>query len=131
MSDVLYLSLIKEWFYAIVFGDKREEYREINPYWLKRLFKPANRNAALYWDSLFGKYVYETKYKLFMANVRSAIKHGDIVPKDYRYVEFSLGYPKKDDTERRKRYKIEGLYIGFGHPTWGAPAERVFIIGFE
>lgn len=33
----LYLSLKKEWFNLIDSGDKREEYREIKPYWEKRL----------------------------------------------------------------------------------------------
>ena len=130
MSEVLYLSLIKEWFYAIVFGNKREEYREINPYWLKRLYEPTIELSRAKWDALFGKRVYENTYSLFMANVRMAIKNGYIKPKDYKYVEFALGYPKKDDAERRKRYAVKEISIGFGHPTWGAPTKRVFIIRF-
>ena len=130
-SEVLYLPLIKEWFDAIVYGDKRQEYRMINSFWLKRLYEPTNRNAALYWDSLFGKKVYENKYNLFLANVRTAIRHGDIRPKDYNYVEFTLGYPRKDDTERRKRYKIKEIIMGVGLSKWGAPDCEVFIIRFD
>jgi len=35
--EVLHLTLKKKWFDMILYGDKREEYREIKPYWKKRL----------------------------------------------------------------------------------------------
>ena len=34
---ILYLPLKKKWFDMIVSGIKKEEYREINEYWTKRL----------------------------------------------------------------------------------------------
>ena len=34
----LHLILFKEWFYQILEGKKKIEYREIKPYWTKRLF---------------------------------------------------------------------------------------------
>jgi len=34
---VLYLTLKKKWFDMIVSGEKKEEYREMKPYWHKRL----------------------------------------------------------------------------------------------
>jgi len=34
----LYLILYKEWFYQILEGKKKIEYRDITPYWTKRLF---------------------------------------------------------------------------------------------
>ena len=38
MSEkVLHLTLKKKWFWMIVSGEKKEEYREIKPYWIKRL----------------------------------------------------------------------------------------------
>jgi hypothetical protein len=36
-EKILYLSLKKEWFDLIKAGVKREEYREMKPYWEKRL----------------------------------------------------------------------------------------------
>lgn len=36
-GSVLHLTLKKEWFDMIASGEKREEYREIKPYWIKRL----------------------------------------------------------------------------------------------
>lgn len=37
MSKILYLTLKKQWFDLINSGIKTEEYREIKPYWIKRL----------------------------------------------------------------------------------------------
>jgi len=34
---VLHLTLYRQWFYMIDSGLKKEEYREIKPYWIKRL----------------------------------------------------------------------------------------------
>lgn len=34
---ILHLTLKKKWFDMIIRGDKKEEYREIKPYWDKRL----------------------------------------------------------------------------------------------
>ena len=36
---ILHLTLKKQWFDMIKSGEKREEYREIKPYWNKRLNK--------------------------------------------------------------------------------------------
>jgi hypothetical protein len=33
---IIDLPLKKEWYYMIESGEKREEYREIKPYWIKR-----------------------------------------------------------------------------------------------
>lgn len=37
--EILHLTLKKKWFDMILSGEKKEEYREIKPYWLKRLSK--------------------------------------------------------------------------------------------
>lgn len=36
---ILHMTLKKKWFDMIFFGEKTEEYREIKPYWIKRLSK--------------------------------------------------------------------------------------------
>lgn len=41
--SVLYLTLKSKWFDMIASGEKKEEYREIKPYWVKRL--TAHNNA--------------------------------------------------------------------------------------
>jgi len=37
--NILHLTLKKKWFDMIASGEKREEYREMKPYWHKRLNK--------------------------------------------------------------------------------------------
>ena len=37
MEKILHLTLKKKWFDLIKSGEKKEEYREIKPYWTKRL----------------------------------------------------------------------------------------------
>ena len=37
--NILNLTLKKKWFDMILSGEKKHEYREIKPYWTKRLFK--------------------------------------------------------------------------------------------
>lgn len=39
MTRILHLTLMKKWFDLIAAGKKKIEYREIKPYWIKRLSK--------------------------------------------------------------------------------------------
>lgn len=39
MRKILCLAVSKKWFDLIASGEKREEYREIKPYWLKALVR--------------------------------------------------------------------------------------------
>jgi hypothetical protein len=38
---ILHLTLTKKWFALIASGEKLEEYRELKPYWAKRLTEPG------------------------------------------------------------------------------------------
>lgn len=44
---ILELPLKKEWYNMIESGEKREEYREIKPYWQNRLALYDNRNELV------------------------------------------------------------------------------------
>lgn len=39
---ILHLTLKKKWFDMISSGEKKQEYREIKPYWMSRLFATKN-----------------------------------------------------------------------------------------
>lgn len=39
---ILHLTAKKKWYDMVLYGDKREEYREIKPYWTIRLMKRFN-----------------------------------------------------------------------------------------
>ena len=99
----LTLSLKKQWFDMIKAGVKKEEYREVNSYWIARLV------AAM---------VPFTGTVLSFTNF-------------YRIV-FTLGYPKSDDTERRLVFKNPNIRIGNGRHEWGAePNKLYFVITWE
>lgn len=99
---ILELPLKKEWYNMIESGEKREEYREIKPYWSKRF---VGFDAPL----LSHRYGYQ---------------HANV--KGYTHVRFRYGY-----TKRTMLYKIDEIIIERGNPYWGAPEYPVFIIKFH
>lgn len=52
VEKILHLTLMKRWFDEILVGTKKVEYREIKPYWTKRLFeengKPKHYDFVLF-----------------------------------------------------------------------------------
>lgn len=107
----LHLPLKAKWYEMIESGEKTEEYREIKPYWEKRLVD-------------YKAVVEDYKRLVFRRYVLGA--HNDICgeyPRGYTHVKFSYGY-----TKRTMTFEIESITIGKGKPEWGAPAEEVFII---
>ena len=111
MKNTLHLPLKKQWYEMIESGIKTEEYREIKPYWEKRL---VDYKAVVedYKRLVFRRYVLGV--------------HNDICreyPRGYTHVKFSYGYTKHTMT-----FEIKEITIGKGKPEWGAPKENVFII---
>ena len=98
----LTLSLKKKWFDMIKAGVKKEEYREINRYWIARLVALIVPPDTVLCFTNFDRLV------------------------------FTLGYPKADDTERRLVFKNPKIRIGTGNPEWGAePRRQYFVITWE
>lgn len=104
-KKVLTLSVKKEWFDKIVSNEKKEEYREIKPYWVARLFYDR-----------FGK----LSPKMVKELAGSIAKYGDtehfeakngievsFVP--YTHVLFINGY---GDDKPRIEKEIMGITIG-------------------
>lgn len=104
MMKPLYLVLKPEWYDMIEQGIKLEEYRELTPYWVKRL------TTLKYGFLLFShRYSYEP-----------------IPFKAFDKVTFQRAYPKNPP---RMTFEVKGMEYGFGNPAWGAPTDRkVFII---
>jgi hypothetical protein len=99
-TRILHLSLKEKWFCMIVSGEKKEEYREMNDYWKKRLVESEGN-----------------------------LIEPDITFKRYDVIEFTWGYPKADDTEKRKQFVCNGIEIKEGKTSWGAePGKRYYVI---
>ena len=122
-KNVLTLTVSKEWFDMIVAGEKAEEYREIKPYWVARLFKNNSnivdvRNLA---SALAGRTDLLKKY----------IDAQRIVLKQYTHVLFINGY-RKDSP----RVKKEIVSITIGKPKRGLCPDKwldteFFVIKFK
>lgn len=122
---ILHLTLTKQWFDMIESGEKTEEYREIKPYWIKRLLdcnypeeEPGENKVIphnIHYD------IFENCY------------HPDTVLKAYRCtfkkfdgVIFKNGY---SGGARMMSFKKVDISIGKGNPSWGAGnSEPVFVL---
>ena len=93
-KKVLTLTVRKKWFDMIVAGEKTEEYREIKPYWLRRITKDADGDYS-YIHTDDGKFVALT----LGSDFRSPCTH----------VLFVNGYRK--DSPRIEK-EIESITIG-------------------
>lgn len=92
-KKILTLTVSKQWFYKIVSGEKTEEYREIKPYWIKRL---VNQDA----DSGF--------IGLDEHGIKTVV-YGELEYIPYTYVRFAYGYAKNRPWIEKK---IESITIG-------------------
>lgn len=87
MKKVLYLAVSKKWFDLIASGKKREEYREIKPYWEKRLlnYKALKEYAE--------KNFKELHIKKYLFPHRTPIEDVcERFPAGFTHVRFTNGY---------------------------------------
>lgn len=113
MSKVLHLTLKKQWFDMILSGVKLEEYREIKPYWINRLYQ-INPTTVYEFENI--------------EELQHEISSG-YTPKcpfqNFTHITFRNGYAKE-----APQFTIEckGIRIGKGNADWGAPDTDVFIL---
>lgn len=104
-NKTLHLVLKKKWWNMIASGEKREEYREIKPHWLKRFCNPVTGCCK---DC---RVCYKT------------IPY-DYTVKDFIFVCFHLGY-----TNTTMTFQIREIVIDKGREEWGAePNKEYFVI---
>lgn len=126
---VLHLPLKGKWYRMIRSGEKPEEYREITPYWVKRLIdeRLVDRDgAARRWKlkDLPAKWYSEHVQQLIVD-----LSYGYAAFKPFTDVCFTFGYPKSGDEDRRMCRPIGEMVIGTGRPEWGAtPGKMYFVI---
>jgi hypothetical protein len=124
MANNLQLSLIKKWFYLTKSGEKKEDYREITPFWCNRLLlhdgKSKNKS---FWDNEF--------LKTF-----DAISFKNIVNENARGISFkpvnknvmTLGYPSIENRERYLYLEHLGIEISYGRSDWGANPNKLYFV---
>lgn len=105
---ILNLSLKKKWFQMIESGIKKEEYRELKPFWMRRIFDCPKGLSICVWNR---------------QRCSSCIRLCPMSARSFSHVRFRNGYTKQTMT-----FEIIDINIGFGNPTWGAPKDKVIII---
>lgn len=97
-------------------GIKKEEYREIKPYYEKRLLdyngiKLNRENIA------FKKYVLGINF--------DACKE---YPRGFEKLIICCGYPKKTDNEKIIEFEKPFIRFGIGKPEWGAEEGKQYFV---
>lgn len=117
----LQLSLKTKWFEMTKTGIKTEDYREITPYWQRRLYhctNDENKEAQCVIFQLDKEHIHNCKdcivglsyFKKFTTNT------------------VTLGYPKSGDTERIIKLEHKGIEIRTGNPEWGAEPDKLYFV---
>lgn len=96
-------------------GVKTEEYREIKPYWIKRLM--AHKDGYK-----IPEFMLEV-YSEHITTLKVLLSEDKLESIDFDSIKFSYGY-----TKRTMTFELERITIGKGRKEWGAPDNDVFII---
>lgn len=116
IGKTLHLTLKKKWFDMIASGEKKEEYREIKPYWVNRLTWHEHHEEVSCANSL---------KDALIADSESSYP-GGVFTTMYDTVTFRNGYSKN-----APKITLELLFITYGNakPEWsGEMSGKVFII---
>ena len=100
---ILYLTLKAKYYDMIESGFKTEEYRDIKPFWIKRLVECVD---------------YELGFGKLNATVRF---------KDFTHVTFARGghfHPSIPQIT----LELNGIEIGLGLPKWGAELDKEYFV---
>jgi hypothetical protein len=117
MPSCLRLSLKTKWFEMTKAGIKTEDYRDITPYWIKRLINPTDMDVTI-------------------EDVEYYLKGGELCMRKSNAFEvkkfttnvMTLGYPKSTDTERILVFEHKGIEIRTGNPEWGAEQDKLYFV---
>ena len=106
--NTLHLNLKSKWFDMILSGEKKEEYRDIKPYWHRFFRFYTGRCGDIF---PVGKLLFVIKSRYYFPE-RSVIC-------------FSNGYSKN----RRQMYvECSGLKIDYGKSEWGAADNIIYFV---
>lgn len=130
----LQLSLKKKWFEMTKAGIKTEDYREITPYWAKRLLlSHGNKLTDEYSDLEIEVLCEELNNTINCCGELD--EEVDFVLDNYYAVSkkidentMTLGYPKSGDSERILKLKHKGIEIRTGNPDWGAEPDKLYFV---
>lgn len=124
-SDTLHLILKQPWFGMTASGEKTEEYRELTPYWVRRLLAEVE-HVPFGENILHPVGLPKDCTAVIPENIKQLFLSGNLAAQPFKKVNFGHGYSKGRSSVT---LPIESITIGRGRPEWGAPRDRdVFII---
>ena len=118
----LNLNLIKQWFDLTLKGIKKEEYRDITPFWANRLLCMENGDilSKCYSNFTIERICWNLRcFKVLDYNsIEEVLTKFNIKFKEFEKTEFRNGYKSLDKVPR---FIIEnkGTTIGIGKEEWG------------
>ena len=119
----LQLSLKTKWFEMTKAGIKTEDYREITPYWEKRLF---DCEIGCTKSKFYGQCQEIIGVQVVNSFPCHNCEYGDL--KKFTQNTMTLGYPKSTDTDRIIRFEHAGIEIRTGNPEWGAEPNKLYFV---
>lgn len=114
----LQLSLKTQWFNLTKEGVKTEDYREINEYYFKRLFRTKEYEEI-------GEAINGMKQG---KSVESVGEWHLYFLKPFTHNVMALGYPSKTDTSRIITFEHAGIEIRTGNQLWGAEPDKLYFV---
>ena len=129
----LQLSLKTKWFEMTKAGIKKEDYREITPYWANRLFEKTEKyHSQAYWKGYLGQYGKDGTRSFYFYGFKNQESIDYILSthifKHFTTNTMTLGYPKNGDTQRIIQYEHAGIEIRTGNPEWGAEPNKLYFV---
>lgn len=115
MKKNLQMSLKTKWFEMTDQDGKTEDYREITPYWCKRLMLNFGKEEpTVFWKI----------YLMMWANVDNM----NFSFKEFDINTMTLGYPSKSDLSKIKVFQHAGIEIREGREEWGAEKGKIYFV---
>jgi len=127
----LQLSLKKQWFEITKSGVKTEDYREITPYWMRRLLyinlSQEHIESGVLDEFLIDLALINTDKKRH-ESVSDCLLYFNSKFKKFEANIMTLGYPKSTDSTRILKLEHKGIEIREGNPEWGAEKGKLYFV---
>jgi len=110
----LKLTLKRQWYDLIKSGAKKEEYREIKPYWIGRLFTFDDHFDC---DCICEIHADMQNINKHFDSINQMMNFFDCKYSEFNFIQFTNGYSANSP---RITVECKGMRIGTGRPEWGA-----------
>ena len=125
-DGVLFVVVKEPWFSMIKSGQKKEEYREIKPYYTDKWIHPYDKRLPATLLNALGVQTIQNKFLIEDSNkILDQLR--------YHTIHFSLGMPKRGTApEKHIEFRNPKIRISEGRQEWGAkPGKLYFVITWE